>query len=315
MTYAVRFAGAERESRTVGRAHVGGPFTLATHTGAPFSERDLLGKWSLVYFGFTNCPDICPAELDKIGEVLGDLGAPPLPHTPFLLACLLPITVHCPLSYSATDNPPQRKSTASSSSRSSSPSTPRATPPRSWPPTCRTSTRASSGSSATGPRPRPSAARTACTSPRRPTRTRKATIWSTTASSCTSWTRAARSSRRSGRARQGRRWWQGWAGRSRSGSGLRGRGCRVGCGCRPGEAEGGLERTGAPVLYLISRYCSYAQNNNSPLRYACAREPGFHSIGVPQAHAPRPRIFRGITPPAQMTDMLAQVEAGFHSIR
>ncbi|OAX41091.1 h-sco1 [Rhizopogon vinicolor AM-OR11-026] len=63
----------ELESRSVGRAHVGGPFTLMTHESKPFSEKDLLGKWNFVYFGFTNCPDICPAELDKIGTVLTSL--------------------------------------------------------------------------------------------------------------------------------------------------------------------------------------------------------------------------------------------------
>jgi len=63
----------ERESRTIGRAHVGGPFKLTTYHNKPFSELDLLGKWNLVYFGFTNCPDICPAELDKIGVVVDTL--------------------------------------------------------------------------------------------------------------------------------------------------------------------------------------------------------------------------------------------------
>ncbi|KAJ7174253.1 h-sco1 [Mycena filopes] len=60
----------DRASKAYGRPSVGGPFSLSTHTGAPYTEQDLLGKWSLVYFGFTNCPDICPAELDKMGETL-----------------------------------------------------------------------------------------------------------------------------------------------------------------------------------------------------------------------------------------------------
>jgi hypothetical protein len=47
---------------------------LTTHTGKLFTEKDLIGKWNLVYFGFTNCPDICPAELDKMGEVVSSLG-------------------------------------------------------------------------------------------------------------------------------------------------------------------------------------------------------------------------------------------------
>ncbi|KAJ7499461.1 SCO1/SenC-domain-containing protein [Mycena latifolia] len=60
----------ERASKAYGRPLVGGPFSLTTHLGAPYTEQDLLGKWSLVYFGFTNCPDICPAELDKMGLAL-----------------------------------------------------------------------------------------------------------------------------------------------------------------------------------------------------------------------------------------------------
>lgn len=46
-----------------------------TQDGETFTEKDLRGKWSLVYFGFTNCPDICPQELDKITTVLDVIGA------------------------------------------------------------------------------------------------------------------------------------------------------------------------------------------------------------------------------------------------
>ncbi|KAJ2921812.1 hypothetical protein H1R20_g12910, partial [Candolleomyces eurysporus] len=60
----------ERASRQYGRPSVGGPFSLTTHEGKPFTEKDLEGKWSLVYFGFANCPDICPAELDKMTSVV-----------------------------------------------------------------------------------------------------------------------------------------------------------------------------------------------------------------------------------------------------
>ncbi|KAF5343844.1 hypothetical protein D9756_011342 [Leucocoprinus leucothites] len=51
------------------------PFSLTSSKGEPFTEKDMLGKWSLVYFGFTNCPDICPAELDKMGLVLNKVEA------------------------------------------------------------------------------------------------------------------------------------------------------------------------------------------------------------------------------------------------
>jgi protein SCO1/2 len=69
------------ESRQIGRAQIGGPFKLTTHYNKPFSELDLLGKWSLLYFGFTNCPDICPAELDKMSSIVDALGVPPSPFS------------------------------------------------------------------------------------------------------------------------------------------------------------------------------------------------------------------------------------------
>ena len=68
-------AGKEREDQAVGRPQVGGPFTLTTHEGKTFTEKDLLGRWSLIYFGFTNCPDICPEELDKMSAAVDTLGA------------------------------------------------------------------------------------------------------------------------------------------------------------------------------------------------------------------------------------------------
>lgn len=58
-----------------GRALVGGPFTLTDHTGKRVSETDFAGRYMLVYFGFTYCPDACPAGLQLIGETMERLGA------------------------------------------------------------------------------------------------------------------------------------------------------------------------------------------------------------------------------------------------
>jgi protein SCO1/2 len=57
------------------REPVGGPFELTDHTGKPRNERDFRGKLMLVYFGFTYCPDICPTDLQAIGQTLEKLGA------------------------------------------------------------------------------------------------------------------------------------------------------------------------------------------------------------------------------------------------
>ncbi|KAI0101247.1 SCO1 protein [Daldinia grandis] len=56
-------------TKGVGRPKVGGDFDLIDQDGKPFSSRDLKGRHSLVYFGFTHCPDICPEELDKMARM------------------------------------------------------------------------------------------------------------------------------------------------------------------------------------------------------------------------------------------------------
>ncbi len=48
-------------------------FTLLDHTGEPFTQADLEGQWTLIYFGFTHCPDICPMamlDLKRLVEAL-----------------------------------------------------------------------------------------------------------------------------------------------------------------------------------------------------------------------------------------------------
>jgi protein SCO1/2 len=55
-------------------AAIGGPFQLNDQDGRTVTERDLLGKPSLVFFGFTHCPDVCPTTLFDMSQVLRALG-------------------------------------------------------------------------------------------------------------------------------------------------------------------------------------------------------------------------------------------------
>jgi protein SCO1/2 len=55
-------------------AAIGGPFQLSDQTGQPVTEASLKGKPTLIFFGFTHCPDICPTSLFEISEVLRAMG-------------------------------------------------------------------------------------------------------------------------------------------------------------------------------------------------------------------------------------------------
>jgi protein SCO1/2 len=55
-------------------AAIGGPFTLTDQNGRNVTDQDFKGKPFLVFFGFTNCPDVCPTTLFEISEILRTLG-------------------------------------------------------------------------------------------------------------------------------------------------------------------------------------------------------------------------------------------------
>lgn len=77
----------ETAQQKVGRPKIGGDFDLVMPAKIPgkkglgsiegrrVNQEDIKGSFSLIYFGFTNCPDICPLILDQIGEVLQQVDA------------------------------------------------------------------------------------------------------------------------------------------------------------------------------------------------------------------------------------------------
>jgi protein SCO1 len=55
-------------------AAIGGAFQLTDQSGQPVTEQNLKGRPTLIFFGFTHCPDVCPTSLFEISEVLRALG-------------------------------------------------------------------------------------------------------------------------------------------------------------------------------------------------------------------------------------------------
>ena len=61
-------------SRTqTGSVQIGGPFQLTDGDGHSVTDANLRGKWTLIYFGYTHCPDACPTALQDIANALDQL--------------------------------------------------------------------------------------------------------------------------------------------------------------------------------------------------------------------------------------------------
>jgi protein SCO1/2 len=54
-------------------ARIGGPFTLTNQDGQQVTDKQFAGQYRLVYFGFTYCPDVCPVDLQSIGQAMRQL--------------------------------------------------------------------------------------------------------------------------------------------------------------------------------------------------------------------------------------------------
>ena len=68
------FTSTEAETQVTGKAAVGGPFSLVDQTGKRVTDKDFRGSYMLVFFGYTNCPDICPSGLQVMSAALDKLG-------------------------------------------------------------------------------------------------------------------------------------------------------------------------------------------------------------------------------------------------
>ena len=61
-------------TRTTGTALVGGPFQLVNQDGQATTEAALRGRWTVVFFGYTYCPDVCPTTLQRLAQAQASLG-------------------------------------------------------------------------------------------------------------------------------------------------------------------------------------------------------------------------------------------------
>ncbi len=60
--------------RSEGVVRIGGPFALTGQDGKTVRDTDFRGRYMLIYFGYTMCPDVCPTELAVMAEALAKLG-------------------------------------------------------------------------------------------------------------------------------------------------------------------------------------------------------------------------------------------------
>jgi cytochrome oxidase Cu insertion factor (SCO1/SenC/PrrC family) len=67
-------------------ADLGGPFRLVDQDGKAVTDATYAGKFMLIYFGFTFCPDVCPTELQAMATAIDDLGGPGEMVQPILIS-------------------------------------------------------------------------------------------------------------------------------------------------------------------------------------------------------------------------------------
>ena len=68
-----------------GRADVGGPFRLIDHNGKTVTDADFRGRYMLIYFGYSFCPDVCPTTLAVMAQALEKLGGKSQRIVPILI--------------------------------------------------------------------------------------------------------------------------------------------------------------------------------------------------------------------------------------
>ncbi|KAI6220468.1 Transcription initiation factor IIF subunit alpha [Aphelenchoides besseyi] len=80
-------AEARNRKMMAGKARIGGEWELVDADGKVGGSADHIGKWVLMYFGFTNCPDICPDEIEKMVDIVDSLDrdAKPIPVVPVFI--------------------------------------------------------------------------------------------------------------------------------------------------------------------------------------------------------------------------------------
>lgn len=81
--------GPARETPPLADARIGGPFTLTDQDGRKVSDTDFAGKYRLIYFGYTTCPDVCPLDVNNIMKGMGELAK----SDPQLAARIQPIFI------------------------------------------------------------------------------------------------------------------------------------------------------------------------------------------------------------------------------
>ena len=63
---------------------------LVDHRGEEFDVERLQNRWSLIYFGFTNCPDLCPLTLTQFAKLDEELGIEPTPPIQYIFVSVDP---------------------------------------------------------------------------------------------------------------------------------------------------------------------------------------------------------------------------------